>query len=331
MTSTLAENPRHAEVVVFGGGGMLATALRSAVCQSNTQASYRFISQADVDLNNAGRVGMLLESLQPQWVINLAAFTDVNAAETNRRAAFQINGNAVYPLARLCRSLPVKLLQLSTDYVFGNSFTPPAPTGWREHDPVGPMNAYGASKLMGEESIRRAGCQYLILRSSWLFAAEGKNFVRTMTKRLCKGETLKIIDDQIGRPTNCADLARTILQLTQTDLVGTFHATNAGPDASWYDLACTIRDVLELPANRVQPCSTSEFQSPAVRPAFSALDCTKLDTALPENPLQQNDWRSAVRTVVTEIIEGDRLTSDRAIEPKIQINVETDQLVAKAF
>lgn len=322
------EHELRLDYLVFGKGGMLATSLEQAIAARPKQPHALFLSENEVDITNPSRVAMALSTFRPKWVINLAAYTDVDDAEDHRQTAFHVNAFALIQLAKLCRRLQIRLLHLSTDYVFGNHSPSieqnqyPPTGGWTEKDPTGPMNAYGASKLAGEETIQHSGCKHLIVRSSWLFASHGKNFVRTVAAKLLEGESLRVVNDQIGRPTCADDLANTILDLAEKQDSGTIHACNTGPAVSWFDLACCVRDALQLRQSKITPCATSEYPAKAVRPAFSALNCHRLVTNFPNCALARNDWRKSVTKIIQSIQPSPPL-------PLVEIKTQTVEMIAR--
>lgn len=306
------EHKHRLDYLVFGKGGMLATSLEQAIAARHNQPRALFLSKTEVDITNPPRVAMAISTFRPKSVINLAAYTDVDGAESNRETAFHVNAKALLHLAKLCRRMQIRLIHLSTDYVFGNHSASneqnpfPPSEGWTEKDPTGPMNAYGASKLAGEEIIRRSGCEHLIMRSSWLFASQGRNFVRTIAQKLLEGEPMRVVNDQIGRPTCADDLANTILDLAEKNTSGTIHACNAGPAVSWFALAGCVRDTLQITEPKITrpkitACATNEYTAKAVRPAFSALNCNRLFTNFPDCALARNDWRKSVTRITQSI------------------------------
>ncbi len=223
-------------------------------------------------------------------VINCAAWTDVDGAETNEDQATAVNGDAVGRLAACCAEAGSVLVHYSTDYVFPGDATVPYPVDGI-HDPV---NAYGRGKARGETLIRSSGAQHLILRTSWLYAPWGKNFVLTMRQLGAQRETLTVVDDQRGRPTSAQHLALASLGLLEAGARGTLHVTDGG-ECTWHELAKAVVATVN-PSCDVQPCSSDAFPRPAVRPAYSVLDLTPTEAILGPMP----PWRENVAAVLAQ-------------------------------
>jgi dTDP-4-dehydrorhamnose reductase len=226
-------------------------------------------------------------------VINCAAWTDVDGAEINEPAALAANGTGVGALANLCRERDAVLVHFSTDYVFdgvGSRSRDPSPSPWRVDDPIAPLNAYGRTKAAGEQAIIDSGCDHLILRTSWLHAAWGKNFVRTIAGLCLTKPQLKVVDDQVGRPTSCWHLASASLALLLRGARGLHHLTDGGEPTTWCGFA---REIASHTHRRwgtrceIAPCTTAEFPRPAKRPAYSVLDLSATEALIGPRP----DWR----------------------------------------
>lgn len=246
-----------------------------------------------LDLSIAGDAGRMVERLSPDLVVNAAAWTAVDKAETERDAAFRANAGAVEELAMACAARGVPLVHYSTDYVFDGTGTKPyLPT-----DPTAPLGVYGQSKLAGEEAIRRSGARHLILRTAWVYGLHGHNFLRTMLRLGAERDELRVVADQVGCPTPAwliADVTATIVQQGIGD-GGTHHLVADG-QTSWHGFAEAIMDEafaagLIAKRPRVLPITTADYPTPAARPAWSVLDTGSLrqgwGVALPE-------WRSAL-------------------------------------
>lgn len=278
--------------VLLGADGMLALSLRRQVALRGSQGEWISLSRADLDITRPERLHAVLDQLAPQWVVNATGFTNVDGAESAQDDAFALNARAVGDLAGACAARSISLLHYSTDYVFnGHSDRP-----WREDDPTGPINVYGRSKLAGEQALRASGAEHLIIRSSWLYAAHGRNFVRTIASRLKSDGRVRVINDQHGRPTSCDDLAAMTLDLMNSACRGTIHAGNSG-QATWYEFACAIRDQC-VPDASVEPCPTSAYPTPATRPRCSTLDLSRLIATLGTPP---RHWREALRDVLVAL------------------------------
>jgi len=223
-------------------------------------------------------------------VINCAAWTDVDGAETQEAAATAVNGDGVGRLARACAAAGTLLVHYSTDYVFSGDATAPYPVD----APYAPLNAYGRSKAVGELQIREAGGPHLILRTSWVYAPWGNNFVRTMAKLARERDVLRVVDDQRGRPTSAEHLAAVSLALVEAGARGTLHATDGG-SCTWFEFARHVAAAVR-PECTVQPCTSAEFPRPAVRPAYSVLDLAPTEAIVgPMPPWQENVDRVLAR------------------------------------
>lgn len=217
-------------------------------------------------------------------VINCAAWTDVDRAELEEAAALAVNATGPELLAARAREVGALFVHFSTDYVFAGDGLQPYLVG----TPANPINAYGRTKAAGEEAIRATSAEHLIVRTSWLYAPWGRNFVRTIAEAAVTRSSLRVVDDQIGRPSSAVELARTTLALIDAGARGTFHGADGG-FCSWYDLATLIAGSV-APTCRVDPCSTADFPRPAARPRYSVLDLTAT-VALVGKPLP---WAESV-------------------------------------
>jgi len=240
------------------------------------------------------------ETLEPwlrdgvRTVINCSAYTDVDGAETNEAVATAINGTGVALLAAQCKRLGATLVHFSTDYVFDGRATSPYPV---DH-PISPVNAYGRSKAAGEKAIRESGCEHLIVRTSWLYAPWAKNFVLTMVALGRDQTSLRVVNDQVGRPTSARYLAERSLALLERGARGIFHVTDGG-SCSWYELACAVMTGTASTC-RVDPCTSEEFLRPAARPAYSILDLSATEALLGPS----TDWHDNVAAVLAEYRGG---------------------------
>ncbi|MFN2375923.1 MAG: dTDP-4-dehydrorhamnose reductase [Candidatus Binatia bacterium] len=225
-----------------------------------------------------------------QTVINCSAFTDVDGAETREAEATAINGDGVALLAAHCKRLGAVLVHFSTDYVFDGKATTPYPV---DH-PISPVNAYGRSKAAGEKAILESSCEHLIVRTSWLYAPWAKNFVLTMLALGREKASIRVVDDQVGRPTSAQYLAERTLALVGAGARGIFHVTDGG-SCSWHELATAV---MERSGSKcvVEPCTSAEFPRPAPRPAYSILDLSRTEDLLS----QSRDWRENVAAVLAE-------------------------------
>lgn len=249
----------------------------------------------ELDLCDRASVARALDAERPEWVVNVAAYTAVDRAESEREAAFAINGAAVGALGEECARRGVRVLHVSTDYVFPGDAARP----YREDDPVAPLNAYGESKLAGERALEASGAEAVVVRTQWLFGAHGKSFPRTMWERALARQATRVVADQRGRPTYTVDLAAAMWGLIERDARGVFHAANDG-EATWHELAARVfaaAGARELLAE----CTTADYPTPARRPSYSVLATGKLERAL-GTPMPR--WEDAVDRFVAELRQG---------------------------
>lgn len=243
------------------------------------------LNKKELDISSYTSIKIALIDTRPHLVINCAAFTDVDRAETEKEEAFIINGLGPRLLAAACQRYNSTLVQISTDHVFNGKSKRP----YLISDPPDPVNLYGSSKLMGEQTVRESGCNYYIIRTSWLFGPGGKNFADTILKLARENSTIKVVNDQRGCPTYTPDLTRGIVDLAQTGIYGTYHYSNTGV-TSKYDFARRIVEAARL-KTKVEPCRTSQFPRPARRPACSALNPFPIQHVLGYTP---PTWEEAV-------------------------------------
>ena len=231
-------------------------------------------------------------------IINCAAYTDVNRAESDEAMAQKINSDAPGNLARAALKAGALLMHISTDYVFdGKGYLP-----YSEESQTGPLSAYGRTKLSGEKAVAESGCRYMIFRTAWLYSLTGKNFFLTMADLTASKPMLKVVYDQVGTPTNAADLAfllSHIIEENKLDRTGLYHYTNEGV-CSWYDFTKEINDLLGHTCN-VMPCRTDEFPTPAARPHYSVLDKKKVRETF---GLEIPHWKESLRLAVKEYMNS---------------------------
>lgn len=286
------------KLLITGAGGQLGTALLTqAQAQGFTACG---LTHRDLDITRANDVDQAIQTLHPDIVINAAAWTDVDRAETEPEATFAVNRDGAAHVARACTRRHIPLIHLSTDYVFDGDRSAP----WTEDDLPHPVNTYGASKLAGEEAVRNLCPHHLILRTSWIFSSTGNNFVRTMLRLGREKEELSVVSDQFGKPTSSMELAHIILQiiLYADQRWGTYHV--AQPDAiSWHGFAKAIfdeakRQGIPLRVQRISPIPSDAWPTPARRPLNSVLDCHKLESTF---HIRIQPWLSSLRTVIHAI------------------------------
>ena len=286
------------KALITGGGGQLARALvDSAPDGTEVVAPDR---QA-LDITDEAAFIALLDREQPDLIVNAAAYTAVDRAEEEAAAAHRINGAAPTMMARLAAARGIRLVHVSTDFVFDGT----ASRAYRPSDPTNPIGIYGASKLAGEAGVAAAGGNALIVRTAWVYAAGGRNFLETMLRLMAERDELKVVHDQIGTPTHAVSLAAALWRMAVTGERGIVHYTDAGV-ASWYDFAVAIAEEAEaaglpIKASRILPIATEDYPTPARRPAFSLLD--KADGwALAGGPARH--WRVELRDAIARRRKG---------------------------
>jgi dTDP-4-dehydrorhamnose reductase len=306
-----------AHVLLLGCNGQVGWELQRALAPLGTLTALDFDDYAGrgelapgvparADFSRPDSLPALLQALRPDIVVNAAAHTAVDKAESEPELARTINATAPGVLAREAAALGAWLVHYSTDYVFDGSGDAPR----SEDAPTGPLSVYGRTKLEGEDAIRASGCRHLILRTSWVYAARGGNFAKTMLKLAAERETLKVIDDQVGAPTGAellADVTAHALRRLQAEprLAGTYHCA-AGGETSWHgyarfvlELARAAGRTLKVAPEAVEAIPTSAYPTPAQRPLNSRLDTTKLQGAF---GLHLPPWQQGVRRMLAEVL-----------------------------
>lgn len=277
------------KALITGAGGQLGQALIAAAPEGWTP---RAPLRAELDIGDAAAVAAAVDDFAPDLIFNAAAYTAVDRAESERDLAFRINGDGAGHLAAAAARRGVRLVHVSTDFVFdGESGRPYRPT-----DPTAPLGVYGASKLAGEVAVAEACPEALIVRTAWVYGARGANFLNTMLRLMASRPELGVVADQIGAPTSTASLAGALWRLADLGAAGVWHYTDAGV-ASWYDFAQAIAEealaagVLGSAA-AVKPITTADYPTPARRPAYSVLDKTATFALLGE---AAPHWRVGLR------------------------------------
>jgi dTDP-4-dehydrorhamnose reductase len=277
-------------ILVFGKSGQVARELAKlpeTLCLGRDAA----------DLTDQMACAEVIRFHKPAAVINAAAYTAVDAAESDEAQATLVNATAPGAMARACADLGIPLVHISTDYVFaGDGETP-----WQPDDATAPLGAYGRSKLAGETAVRDAGCTHAILRTSWVVSAHGANFVKTMLRLGAERDSLNVVADQIGGPTAATDIAaachRIALQLINApDKTGTYHFAGA-PDCSWADFAHAIFDEAELNCT-VHDIPSSDYPTPAKRPLNSRLDCSTTNKTF---GIERPQWQASLTQILKDL------------------------------
>lgn len=275
-------------ILITGANGQLGSEMRRlGEVSPNT---YIYTDVAELDITNAAAVAAFVKENAVDIIVNCAAYTNVDKAESDEATAELINATAVENLAKAMKEVNGTLFHVSTDYVFGNEGNTPR----TEDMPLSPLGVYGRTKLHGEQAIAAVGCKAIIIRTAWLYSEFGNNFLKTMLRLTAEREQLNVVFDQVGTPTYAGDLALAIFSIIEGGVYegneGVYHFSNEGV-CSWYDFATEIAIAAGNTACKVLPCHSNEFPSPVTRPAFSVLDKSKIkDTFGIEIP----HWRDSM-------------------------------------
>ena len=279
-------------VLVTGSNGQLGQAIQS-ISGKHPEIDFIFCSSSDLDITNKENCQAVFSKYKPNYCVNAAAYTAVDKAESESEKAYSINVTGAKNLAEVCKEINAVLLHVSTDFVFDGNKT----TSYTEDDLPNPEGVYGQTKLDGEKAIQETFDNYYIVRTSWVYSKYANNFMKTMIRLGSERDSLSVVNDQIGTPTNAVDLAEVLVkiifthnsQLT-THNFGIYNFSNEG-QCSWYDFAKKIFEVNNITID-LQPIPTSSYPTPAKRPAFSVLDKTKIKKTF---DLQINKWEDSLK------------------------------------
>lgn len=306
------------KVLITAKNGQLGWELNNTLTAENVanieNIEAIFLDSKKLDITNANAVTERISSFKPDFVINAAAYTAVDKAESDSDAAYKVNQQGAKNLALACKEIGAKLIHVSTDFVFDATKNTP----YQPEDPTNPLGVYGASKLAGEEAVAEVlGADVSIIRTAWVYSTHGNNFVKTMLRLMAEKEQLGVVADQVGTPTNAKNLAKAIWQLVEkehsdslsasTNTNGNtnaniYHWTDLGT-ASWYDFAVAIQELglanglLQKPI-AVNPIKASQYPTPAKRPAYSVLDTSVLREKL---NVTGEHWRTALNSMLKEL------------------------------
>ena len=289
------------KILLAGGSGQLAQELQPILLSSGEVIA---VDRTRLDLSQPESIRQAMAQIQPDLVVNAAAYTAVDKAENEPELAHAVNGIAPGIFAEECAKLRATLIHFSTDYVFDGS----RGSAYLETDITNPLGTYGKSKLAGEEAIRNAVNRHIIIRTAWVYGNGGKgNFVKTMLRLGKEREEIRVVADQIGSPTWTGDLAAAVSQIIpqiKPEIFGTYQYTNSGV-CSWYDFAIAIFEEAEklgfpLKVQRVIPITTAEYPTPAKRPAFSVLSTVKISALLGTYPPH---WRQGLRQMLAREVK----------------------------
>ncbi len=282
-------------ILVTGANGQLGNEMRrlGAVSPNN----YIFTDVAELDITDANAVLAAVKENAVEIIVNCAAYTNVDKAESDEATAELINATAVSNLARAMKEVGGTLFHVSTDYVFGLDGNTPR----TEDMPVNPLGVYGRTKLNGELAIKESGCKALIFRTAWLYSEFGNNFLKTMMRLTAEREQLNVVFDQVGTPTYAGDLALAIFSIIEAGVYegneGIYHFSDEGV-CSWYDFAVEIAAAAGNTNCRISPCHSSEFPSPVTRPPYSVLDKTKIKNTF---DIDIPHWRESMEYCIKRI------------------------------
>lgn len=282
-------------ILVTGANGQLGSEMRrlGAVSPNN----YIFTDVAELDITDAAAVLSMVKNNDIAVIINCAAYTNVDKAESDEATAELINSTAVKNLAVAAKETDATLFHVSTDYVFGSEGNTPR----TEDMPLSPLGVYGSTKLNGELAIKESGCKALIFRTAWLYSEFGNNFLKTMMRLTAEREQLNVVFDQVGTPTYAGDLALAIFSIIEAGVYagneGVYHFSNEGV-CSWYDFAVEIAAAAGNTNCRIEPCHSSEFPSPVTRPPYSVLDKTKIKKTF---DIDIPHWRESMEYCIKRI------------------------------
>ncbi len=305
-----ADSPVCGRILVTGGTGQVGSELVAALAGLGEVVAP---GRAEMDLSNPESVRKVIQAIKPRWIVNSAAYTAVDKAESESDLAYAINAEAVRVIGEEARRISAGVIHFSTDYVFDGTGSTP----YRETDATAPMSVYGASKLAGEQALARSGAAHIIFRTSWVYGAHGKNFLRTILKLAREREVLRVVGDQHGAPTWSRDLAKMTAQaIVQSEASakgrplpdalaetgGVYHAAGGG-ETTWYGFAAeAVRLVKESSPDaklaKIEAITTAEYPTPAKRPANSRMNCDKLTRSFGWTMM---DWRESLRQVLAEL------------------------------
>ena len=273
------------DVIVTGAGGLVGRACVDEFAKAGD--SVQGFLRAECDIADADSVRSAFNGVTPDLIVNCAAYTDVDGAESDREGCFRVNVDGVRHLTEMARSLGCLFVSISTDYVFGGE----KQGFYSEEDSVNPKSVYGRSKVTGEE-IAGAYEKSVVVRTGWIFGHGGTNFLSVLPELLKDGNSITAISDSYGTPTYATNLAQRIRELAESGGKGVFHVTDSGEGASYHEFASAAAEFLHVPADLIKPVNSSELSRPAPRPANSRLACERAAAlGLPDLP----HWRDALK------------------------------------
>ena len=286
------------QVLVTGSDGQLGCALKALSGRMNLPFRFFFTDADELDITDRVQVEAYVSERQIRYILNCAAYTAVDKAEKDREKACAINADGVENIALVTKQYGVKLIHISTDFVFDGASTLP----YNEESEAHPLSVYGETKLKGEQLLQAVGGEWMILRTSWLFSEFGSNFVKTMLRLMQERKQLTVVDDQRGTPTYAVDLAEMMLHILQQSeengwKSGIYHFSNRG-ETSWFGFAEAIRRIAGIMHCEIVPVTTEEYPTTARRPSYSVLDLTKIcDRFRVEIPTWEEALQRCIRNI----------------------------------
>lgn len=275
------------KILVVGATGQLGSELQK-LSSAYGAFDFIFLSEAELSILDYERLTQWFEEIKPAFLINCAAYTAVDKAETDKEIAWKVNAEAVGQMAVLCREYQTGFVHISTDYVFEGNSTQP----YKADDKPAPQSVYGTTKLEGEKLAFQNNPSTILIRTAWVYSEFGNNFVKTMLRLMGDRDEISVVNDQVGAPTYAADLAEAIMQIISSGkwVPGIYHYSNAGK-ISWFDFAVAIREESGGTC-KVNPIKTSQYPTPAKRPAYSLLDTSKIEEVY---AVRIKNWRESLR------------------------------------
>jgi dTDP-4-dehydrorhamnose reductase len=287
-------NKVRRKIVVFGSEGQLGRALSELNIRD---FDVYFFSKKEVDITNLIDTKRAISEIQPEWIINAAAYTKVDLAESNKIDAFRVNSDGVKNIATASMEVKAKMVHVSTDYVFNGESSYP----YKPEDIPHPLNVYGESKLAGEKhALNIMKSNLILIRTAWIYSVAGPSFLTTIIKLLQQEDEISVVDDQFGSPTSANSLAKIIIKAICNDLSGIYHYTDAGI-ASWFDFASSIKQIIllknpNLKIASIKPICSYEYKTPARRACYSVLDKKKIRKEL---QISDSHWQEVLADEMT--------------------------------
>ena len=284
------------KILLTGSKGMLA---KEFISECRNRKDYTIIApdEEECNITDISSIKNVVNRINPQVLINCAAYTDVDACEVNKEKAFSINGEGLKNLIQVCKENDILLVHFSTDFVFDGRKKSP----YTEEDKPNPISIYGASKFLGEQYLLNSDIRFFLIRTSWMYGNGGNNFVKAIINKAAAQSEISVVVDQVGNPTWTRDIAEVTLRLLKTEQYGIYNYSNEG-DCSWYEFACEIAKILQNSGNkfhnaRIIPIKSAQLKRAAKRPAYSALNKSKIKTV---TDIEIPHWRESLRKFLIE-------------------------------